>query len=481
MNLENRSYRVALLCLLILAFVEVRTRQWSYTPDDTFIYLRFAENLSATGKFAFNPGTPTYGMTGPMWAGLASSLLALPVNPLQSVKILDLFLAIGAILLTYRLARDAGASFKTSLFASTTLAVDAWFLRWSATGMETSAFTAAMLASVVLMNRQPLLSGLAGGIATLLRPEGILLAPVIAWVHRKKAISFFSSLGAFFVPVGSWLLYAWISFRTLLPNTFAGKTGEEASLAGIFLTFRDVVLTIAATQAVVLIVIFIAVVFLIRKKDFAPLSRLSAFSWVILLVLGYAVKEVDVISRYLVPAHPFIIVAGFVLLEKTLNRWSVSSRVKSALVVSVVAITMLQNVWVYQTRVLPHMIAFSDGMRTCLLPIALYINQATERDATVLVPDVGLMGYAGKRTMLDVAGLITPGVRTLFHNRTYDEGMTQGVWKPLRPRYVLDRSVAPERLASDSLIPLISRRFGPLALRSADEVYYTLYRYSASH
>mgnify|MGYP000305441219 CR=1 FL=1 len=64
--------RLALGLLLLLAgHLALR----GYVTDDTYIHLRYAENLLAHAEFSFNPGESTYGATSPLWIlGLAGFL-----------------------------------------------------------------------------------------------------------------------------------------------------------------------------------------------------------------------------------------------------------------------------------------------------------------------------------------------------------------------------------------------------------------------
>ena len=46
----------------------------------------------------------------------------------------------------------------------------------------------------------------------------------------------------------------------------------------------------------------------------------------------------------------------------------------------------------------------------------------------------------------------------------------------IHPDYVIDRSSIPERLASSSLLPIMTRQFPGLGIANDEMMYYTLYK-----
>ena len=53
-----------------------------YVTDDTYIHLRYVQNLLTRGEFSFNPGVSTYGATSPLWI---LGLVLLPVGLLRAL------------------------------------------------------------------------------------------------------------------------------------------------------------------------------------------------------------------------------------------------------------------------------------------------------------------------------------------------------------------------------------------------------------
>src|SRR6187401_3542145 len=70
--------------------------RWGFSLDDSWIYAQMARNL-ATGKgFAFNPGEPVAGSTGPLYTFILAFFYALFHEVVWSAKIFGIACQIGA-------------------------------------------------------------------------------------------------------------------------------------------------------------------------------------------------------------------------------------------------------------------------------------------------------------------------------------------------------------------------------------------------
>ena len=67
---------------------------YSYTPDDTYIYLQYAKNLANGNGFSFNANSPSYGITGPLWVLLIAGGVKAGLDPLIVAKTFDLLFAL---------------------------------------------------------------------------------------------------------------------------------------------------------------------------------------------------------------------------------------------------------------------------------------------------------------------------------------------------------------------------------------------------
>jgi hypothetical protein len=177
------------LLLLAVAYVLLQ----GYITDDTYIHLRYADNLASRGEFYFNPGETTYGATSPLWIfGLVLLQKVGIVGP-AATWVLGMASAVLTVLLLAALLRRLAFPESWRWWIFVLVVVDAWFLRWSMSGMETPLATAVLLAllwPLVMTSpatdpddrvrplwRRYLGWGVLAGLAGLVRPEYLVLAP----------------------------------------------------------------------------------------------------------------------------------------------------------------------------------------------------------------------------------------------------------------------------------------------------------------
>lgn len=126
------------LPLIILIFYLNVVNHFNYTPDDSYIYAQFAKNIVNGNGFAFNAGEPTYGVTSPLWTLIISLSGIFGTDFILTAKIIDVLFASLAILVFFLFANQVLNNYLVALLATLAFSMNAWFIRWSATGMETS-------------------------------------------------------------------------------------------------------------------------------------------------------------------------------------------------------------------------------------------------------------------------------------------------------------------------------------------------------
>jgi len=397
-------------------------------------------------------------------------------------------------------------------------ASDVWFLRWTFSGMETPLAT-----TMLLLLLWPLVTGrdlgwgvtreklwrrylgwgVAAGLAGLIRPEFMILAPLalpwLLWFEyfrsgsvsgaegrvqaRPHAPLLAAGLGWTLV-VGPWLVYAWFAFGRITPGTAAAKSSTVASSAMIFVEylFRSVQ-QLAVTQGLLwLIIIALVILVLVRNsrdleaiwedlnylenEDKTPDSPAAgqgpwsvwgptalvgiAVTWFVVLLGGYAFKQVWIISRYVSPLAPILLLAMGVIVEWLLNGLRVGPREKTVgntVLVGGMVLTLLINGWVFFGQVLPHAQKFPVGVRECYLGMGHWLSQNTPEDAVIAALDIGAVGYASDRRVLDLMGLVSPEILELGQKIGFQEMVASGAWLQTReagsgrhPDYFVDRS-----------------------------------------
>jgi hypothetical protein len=174
-----------------------------YVTDDSYIHLQFARNLAAGQGFSFQPGEPIYGFTSPLWVLLLAAGERLGCDGLFLSRVLGLLFTVASVLAVYGLARVWIPERRYVWMATLAWAVDAWLLRWTFSGMDTSlgVFLVAMGFFLHARGRRDRTSPAPAmtffSLAALSRPECLALC-ALAWLDA----SFGDGLPSVVHPVG---------------------------------------------------------------------------------------------------------------------------------------------------------------------------------------------------------------------------------------------------------------------------------------
>lgn len=493
----SRTFIAAVLGVLVAIFYVTAAGHFSYTTDDSYIYFQYARNLSQGNGPCFNEGEPSYGFTGPLWMLILSAGGAAGADIPLLGKALDLLFAALSIIVfffvAFELVRDAAVSFCATLAFS----VNAWLLRWAGSGLETSLAVFLLLAFFrqLLRNEYPVAAGILGLLA-LVRPEATILLGLLFIDLRVNSPGrghslreSMRALSIWLAIVLPWTVYAYAMFGTVLPATFGAKHGALFRPSDMADTAADIVTTLGAADgaAFLVLVVSFASFLLARRKRRAPGERLLPYYhyrqglvatlWIVLLPAAYAAGGVNTVSRYLLLASVPATAMAFFWLHALLE--GRSAAVRYGVVLAATALVMVQNQAVTTRLVKPHLAAFTEGVESCLVPIADWLRRNTPPGTIVMTGDVGALGYFSGRTICDVNGIVSPGVEpALRTNEAFTELLRAGRWgEHCAPGYVVHRSALPEELAGvRGLVPLLSRPFPGLSISNDETVYYTLYR-----
>lgn len=145
---------LVLSLLIISAFVYKENRYtdgcYGAPLDDTFIHLRFAQNISRGFGFSYNEGEPQAGSTSPIWTILVAGVSLITGEYLLTAKVLSACFFILCSFLVYILSKRLGMSKPYALFTSVLLILTGRF-DWSIlSGIEVTTFTAMLLAMGII-------------------------------------------------------------------------------------------------------------------------------------------------------------------------------------------------------------------------------------------------------------------------------------------------------------------------------------------
>ncbi|MEN9799573.1 MAG: hypothetical protein RL653_3270 [Pseudomonadota bacterium] len=224
------------LVLLLLAlglYAALARRLFGFTPDDVFIFLRYARRWAAGEGPTYNPGEWVQGFTSTAWTALLALAEKYTGDPLWTAKVVGAVLGGGVLLATHGLAeRTLGA--RRFPVAPLLLCAALDLPQWSASGMETPLFV--LLANMALLlslsadrgGVRPVLLALAVGAAGWTRPEGWVLGPLLLLCEWSRTGARPSRAVGLALAAGLLLgalqpLWALLTFGSVLPNTWYAK------------------------------------------------------------------------------------------------------------------------------------------------------------------------------------------------------------------------------------------------------------------
>lgn len=240
-------------CLFCLEFLQGLP---SYLPiDDAYIVLSYARNIVEHGEFfAYNHGTPSTGITSPLYAIVLAVGKLLLGNWNDSVRFVGFVSFVGGLAAgsawVFRLAgRGWPGRFAAMLFS---FAWGCWgYVHFFAfCGMEPILFIAIALLSVVLFQGgRSFSAGLVLGLAALCRPEAVFMGllygvlPACRFLRGlvrmdrpavKEAFVEGVLLGAgFLVAYGPWMLDCLVVNGSVFPLTVGTKTASAIDWNGV--------------------------------------------------------------------------------------------------------------------------------------------------------------------------------------------------------------------------------------------------------
>jgi len=465
--------------------------------DDGFIHLQYAKHLMADGEFAFNAGERSFGTTSPLWVITLAAVgrwLPSAESLLDTSRVLSWLSAFAALFVFHRLACAAGMTRWFAACATVAFAADAWFARWSALAMESSAAT--LLAAVVVLASLRARENAAGAarfgvavaVGSLLRPELYLALPVYCVAAltcrprpsaRVVAVALLAA-GALLVP---WLAFAKWHLGSFLPNTAGAKSGGVVANPLVLLAkFSPIVKIVLSTQAVAVVATLSDLVLSRRRATvFEPALRFAVL-WMLALPLAYVAFDIQVLSRYLLLVTPAVCVVGWLSLERVAAHRPLFAR-RAALAAAVVAVA--SNAYLYVRVVLPPSRAFSADLTGPMTDLAVYLRDHSPPDAVVAAADIGYLAFFSERRVLDLGGLVEPETGKLREAHDYEEIVERGLYfdVPGYPRvdYLVDRDHEENRF--DGAV-VNGRRFEKeyatvvrnLGIRKPGVYHYALYR-----
>ncbi len=442
---------LALLVVFSYVGVAASISEPGFPLDDSWIHQTYARNFAQSGRWAFTEGVVSAGSTSPLWT------IALAVGYFLHLPYFLWTSALGWLCLAW--AGWAGMGLwevlwpdksRRSWLAGAALVIT-WPLAWAAgSGMETMLFIALTLQLLTLYGRLLIdgripvwLLGLLTGLLILVRPDGLGLLCLMAiglffvpgnlWARARRSAIFLAFAALPLIPYFALNLQ---TSGTLWPNTFYAKQSEYAFLwdqpfivRGLQLLFfalggpAEGVRGISGAHLLLLPGVVIAIWTAVgvdwrQRRLMQTLPLLWAGGHILLYAWRLPVTYQH--GRYLLPTIPIFVMYGLAgwmdVIDIIKDRLPQSDRPLSLgrifarlTFASFLLIFLILGLQVYVQDV-----AFINGE---MVNAARWLEANTPEEALIAAHDIGAIGYFGDRSLLDLAGLISPEVIPLLSDQ----------------------------------------------------------------
>jgi hypothetical protein len=395
-------------------------------------------NLVSGVGFVYNPGERVLSTTTPLYVLVLAALSPLPLDlPHLSNLIGCICLACGGLLLW-----DLARSWNAPLVGWAGLALYPGFpLLASTLGSEVPLYLALCLAAIAgYARRRYSLAAIFTALATLARPDGVLLALLLAahyliWVRKPFPWRSMAWYAAITLP---WFTFAWVYFGSPLPVTLAAKQYQGAMLisqrfaAGLLTTVNPFL-----RRPYFWLEIFLAGVGLVFSF-WVGRRWLLLWAWAALYFTGYSLLGVSRYFWYYAPLVP-VFIAAIGLGLAAIHTWFASSGRMSASVVNLLAGLALLLLFLGQSQVSWRQAPLADLRYPVFRSVGEWLAANTPPDSSVGALEIGVIGYYAGRPVVDFAGLVQPEVAPQLWGSASYENAARWAMERYRPAFLVLR------------------------------------------
>ena len=198
--------------------------------EDQLIVLRYARNLAEGNGLVYNAGERVMGFTTPLYTVLSSVFVLVGGDQAAAWQNgFGLLCMLGTAALAARLLVRLGAGPAAPLAVALATFNPAVAYNYLYVGMEIHFFALLFLLALDLhLSERTTAAAVVSALLFLTRPEGALLATMLiahGWLRRRKA-PLREALAALAVAL-AWLLFAFAYYGDILPKTLGAKQGES--------------------------------------------------------------------------------------------------------------------------------------------------------------------------------------------------------------------------------------------------------------
>jgi hypothetical protein len=403
--------------------------------DDECIIFQYVKNISTGHGWTFNPGMTINGCTSVLYPLLLACFAKLGFNiPSTALWVSLFFLACCGIVVHFLLKQNG---YPKAAYLAPLLIIVRVISLWSL-GLETTfALFLSFLSIYFYFQKRYTLTTALLALTVLTRPDTMLLAGILFFhfLLTTRKIPWPQVL-LFILLLLPWGIFSWVTFKSFFPNTLYSKI-VQGLLENLPLWKRISLRVLDPLPVgfleplhfkkffmgifILLMLGGLVKIFFEKKEDLSDTNKYKLLGilllWGVLHMTLYIYLKIPVGYRWHMAP-----VAGIYCILAAVSIESLTSFLKNPVRVFVIILLfglfLIPEIIIY-TAFVTH--DWNHRNRTTFyLEVANWLRDNTPPSATIGAYEVGILGYFSNRTIIDMAGLVTPGVsRHTFLNDSY--------------------------------------------------------------
>lgn len=321
------KYKFLYLIVIYLAYLFFALNIFSWVIDDLYIYFRYVNNFLSGNGIVFNKGEYVEGFSSFSWF-LILSLAAYLKLPLElSSKISGMIFALVILLLVFKICEKQKLEM-FSFAACCMMMFSLPFILWSISGFEIMFYIFLLLITfykIVNLNDHPvyyLFVSILIFLISISRPEGLcfsLVSIILIFFTAQNKLYTLKISAAYLFLFGSFLLFRYIYFGDLLPNTYYAKIGHNIFGYYEFRTYKNGIFYILFffrdnPQFIIPFFLFPLIYKRIKSNKFFLFILIFISVQFIFVIFSGGDWMVD--YRFMIPAIPFLSILTVVSIKE---------------------------------------------------------------------------------------------------------------------------------------------------------------------
>lgn len=388
--------------------------------DDAYVFLRYARNAALGNGLVFNPGEAVEGYTSPLWQFLLAGVACFDVDLRLAAIGLGEGFAVATLIAVLLAARRhlPGSGIAPAVLPAVALASASPFHYWSSSGMETALFTFLFFSTFTLFLRQIAsagtmwLTGTCLSLATLSRPDAVILLPVYAGCvlfcarpDWRRVLRQWASLCIPLALVGIHLLWRQSYYQSWLPNTYYAKVAVPLEV--LIENGLDYSTSFLAGHLVFLAAVLLTAPSFTRVDPAAGRLLGLSLSIVTVWTAHVCIFGGDHFAnfRFFVPVIPIIALDLVFPIRWVMERWRINEPwgvVRTAAVLTIL-IFLIQFASFLMTR--GQKCRADMWASNCWEDVGRWLDRTVPPDSRIALVAVGAMSYYSELYAYDLLGL----------------------------------------------------------------------------